>query len=132
MLLDDNVFKKQRKSIRVPNLFSFHYGEKVFVGRNISREGFGLLCPCTKDGSFMFHNQQKLRNCYMEIHATTIYFSKLTVKRLERVGGDYIYGICIDSILPAEKVKYLYVYDKKLTDFEQGRLHDRKMLQYSR
>lgn len=112
---------EKRLSQRLPHMFSFHYKDQVLVGRDICREGMGLFCPDPKEGAFHFRNSESLRQCYIEIHGVTIYFSKLKVMRLVKVNNDFVYGLQIESVLPQEREEYLAIYHQKLEDFENGK-----------
>lgn len=115
---------EKRLSQRLPHLFSFHHQDRVLVGRDICRNGLGLYCPSSNDGTFLYRHLEKLKKCYVQIHGVTVYFSELKVVRLERIHTDFIYGLEIVSMVPQEKEKFLAVYESKLADYEAGKLKD--------
>lgn len=88
----------------MPCLFSFHYDGKVFKGVNLNQYGIGVEFEELANGNFHFHRSQVLKDCYIEIEGTTIYFSRLKVCWLHATPNGLVYGFDIDSILPPQKI----------------------------
>ncbi|WP_024852042.1 hypothetical protein [Hydrogenovibrio kuenenii] len=111
---------ENRTSYKVPCLFSFHHKDEVLEGRNLGLDGFGVAYPASNDGTFHFHREQLLKNCYIQIEGETIYFSKVNVCWLETGQEGLTYSFKIASIIEPEKEKYKEVYEKVLAHYRDN------------
>lgn len=103
--------KERSRSDRIKHAFSFHLGDQVLEGRDLSADSLSVYCPLNfKDGQFYFYKGQNIKDCFIQIEGKTFYFTCLHVTRLEKENNIIVYGIQIDFIIPQEQQRYEAFY----------------------
>lgn len=115
------TFEERRHSVRVPHLFSFHFQNKVLKGVDLGEIGIGVFFPGNQREGFLFHREQQLKDCFIEIEGQTIYFSRLRVCWLDLTDDGLVYGLRIESILEPEEKKYRQMYLLALDQYRNSR-----------